>query len=92
MTVNKVPNATFPLSAAKIRFENCKIDSISSDAFRGISLKSVSFEGTTLKRLESGAFSDRTLINKVEFNNCIIQSISSGVLTAVNYLTIENST
>lgn len=91
VTVNKVPNATFPLSAAKIRFVDCTIDSISSGAFNAIILASVSFEGTKLKRLESGAFSDRTLINKVEFSDCVIENIAPNALRAANNLTIENS-
>lgn len=91
MTVNKVPNATFPLSAAKIRFIDCVIDTISGDAFNAISLASVSFEGTKIRRLESGAFSYRTLINQLEFSRVNIDNVASNVLKAANNLTIEDS-
>lgn len=91
VTVNKVPNATFPLSAAKIRFIDCAIDTISGDAFNAIILASVSFEGTKIRRLESKAFSDRTLINKLEFSRVNIDNIASNVLNAANNLTIEDS-
>lgn len=91
VTVNKVPNATFPLSAAKIRFIDCDIDTISGDAFNAIILASVSFEGTKVRRLESGAFSDRTLINRLEFSRVNIDNIAANVLNAANNLTIQDS-
>lgn len=65
---------------------------VKSGAFNGISLVGVFFKNTQVKRLESGAFSERTLIKNVEFDNADLEYVdSNGLSAAVTKFSIKNS-
>lgn len=49
----------------------------------------VFFDNTHLSKIESGAFSEGTLIDELEFNGAHLGVVESGVLTAVSKLTVQ---
>lgn len=88
--IHKIPNATFPVSAADIVFYNCSIGNVKSDAFNAVALFKVFFVKTKIERLESSAFSLRTLIQNLELRDCDVGFIDNNAVSAADRFTIEN--
>ncbi|KAK6628990.1 hypothetical protein RUM43_002807 [Polyplax serrata] len=90
VTLNEIPNATFPLNSAKIVFTNCTISTIRSEAFNGIALVSVSFKSSKIKRIQGGAFSERTLLQNFELDDVDVEYVDSNAVSAAARFTVQN--
>ena len=85
-------SSAFPSSFKSIFFENGRIDKIATNAFSGQQINSVIFNGTTIQRIEKGAFSDNAAIALLHFDKCNISSLSrKSVVAGVSAFHLTNS-
>ena len=75
-TLPSLLSSAFPSSFKSIRFENGRIENIATNAFSGQQINEISFNGTTIQRIEKGAFSNNAAIALLHFDNCNISSLS----------------
>ncbi|KAJ8666979.1 hypothetical protein QAD02_008641 [Eretmocerus hayati] len=88
----ELPTAAFPSTAAEIRMDDLRADIIRKDAFSAMSILSVIISNATIGEIETGAFSDKTLIHGLEFVDVRLDTIRTGAFRAgANNLTIQYS-
>ncbi|OXU28687.1 hypothetical protein TSAR_014609 [Trichomalopsis sarcophagae] len=90
--IPELPTAVFPSNAAEIRIDDLWTGSIKKDAFCAMNILSVTISNASIVDIESGAFSDRTLIHGLEFVDVRMTTIRTGAFRAgANNLTIQYS-
>ncbi|KAJ4429648.1 hypothetical protein ANN_21849 [Periplaneta americana] len=88
----ELPRDTFPSSAAEVRLVDAEVRTVQSGAFCANTLFAVIFQNTSLHRVETGAFSDRTLIKYLELSGVRIRVMAARALqAAVDNLTVQHS-
>ncbi|XP_059094516.1 uncharacterized protein LOC131889437 [Tigriopus californicus] len=79
-------------STDSIAILDSTIGEIAMDALAGIQYQSVLFSGCEINRVQSGAFSEQTLISSLNFKDCTITSLSErSILSAISTFSLENS-
>ncbi|XP_014219010.1 uncharacterized protein LOC106647220 [Copidosoma floridanum] len=87
-----LPEKVFPSTVAEIRMENFWTRAIKKDAFCAMNILSVMLKNASIVEIESGAFSDRTLISSLEFFDVRVKTVHSRAFRAgSNNLTIQYS-
>lgn len=82
----------FPSAVAEVRMDNIWTKVIRQDAFCAMTIFSVTISNATILEIETGAFSDRTLIQSLEFVDVKLNSIERGAFRAGHdNLTIQYS-
>ena len=76
VSLSSLLSSAFPSSFKSISFENGRIENIATNAFSGQQINLISFNGTTIQRIEKGAFSNNAAIELLHFDNCNISSLS----------------
>ena len=85
-------STAFPSSFKSIRFEKGRIEKIATNAFSGQQINSITFNGTTIQRIERGAFSNNAAIALLHFDRCNISSLSQrSVVAGVSAFHLTNS-
>lgn len=85
-------SSVFPSSFKSITIENSKVDKVHANAFSGLFMNNISFDGVSINRIERGAFSDNTIIGSLKFNRCNISSLSQkSVVAGVSKFILTNS-
>ena len=88
----ELPAGVFP-STAEIRMDDIYLKAIKKDAFSAMDILSVVITNTSIDTIEKGAFSNKTLIDKLEFADVKFRIIRDGALrAAVNELIVRYST
>lgn len=83
---------TFRSLTSDVRLKDSKVQRVRTDAFNAISLSHVSIENTTLNRVESGAFSDRTILHTLTLDRVNLHELEPGaVLSGITNLHIRHS-
>lgn len=75
-------SSVFPSSFKSILVKNSKVDTIHTNAFSGLNIKHIKFEGVSIQRIERNAFSDSAAISLLEFIKCNISSMSQKSVVA----------
>ena len=65
-----------PSSFKPITIANSKTDKVHVNAFSGLFINNITFDGVFINRIEKGAFSDNTIIDSLKFRRCNISSLS----------------
>ncbi len=73
--VNSLPKGVFT-SSKSIVVSNSRIRGVMASAFSGIQMMSVRFVNTSIDRLHTSAFPDKTFIGSLAFENCSVTSMS----------------
>ncbi|XP_059469380.1 uncharacterized protein LOC132193040 [Neocloeon triangulifer] len=90
--IPEIPGLAFPLSAAELRIHRSGVSAIRRDAFSGLLVLNLSIEHCNLHTVESGAFSPRTLVHRLNFNNLTIDTVhSNAVQSAIANFTLQNT-
>uniref|UniRef100_A0ABD2X239 Right handed beta helix domain-containing protein n=1 Tax=Trichogramma kaykai TaxID=54128 RepID=A0ABD2X239_9HYME len=91
--IQELPTAVFPSTLAEIRMDNVRISySIRKDAFCAMNIMKVAVSNSSIYEIESGAFSDRTLIGSLEFVDVKIDIVRNEAFQAgANALLIDHS-
>ncbi|XP_072744252.1 uncharacterized protein [Anoplolepis gracilipes] len=90
--IAELPKAVFPSAVAEIRMDIIWVKIIRKDAFCAMTIFSVNISNATIYDIQSGAFSDRTLINNLEFVDVTLENINAGAFKAGHdNLTIQYS-
>ncbi|XP_014226309.1 uncharacterized protein LOC106652079 [Trichogramma pretiosum] len=91
--IQELPTAVFPSTLAEIRMDNVRISySIRKDAFCAMNIMKVTVSNSSIYEIESGAFSDRTLIGSLEFVDVKIDIVRNEAFQAgANALLIDHS-
>ncbi|CAB3381478.1 Hypothetical predicted protein [Cloeon dipterum] len=90
--IPEIPSLAFPLSASELRIKSSKISVIRRDAFCGIRVTNLSLEDCFLHTLEKGAFSGRTLIDRLKLHNLTIEEVqTNAVQSAIADFTLQDS-
>jgi len=85
-------SSVFPSSFNSITIENSKVDKVHANAFSGLYMNNITFDGVSINRIERGAFSDNTIIGSLKFNRCNISSLSQkSVVAGVSKFILTNS-
>ncbi|KAF5306443.1 hypothetical protein FQR65_LT07355 [Abscondita terminalis] len=86
----KIPSGTFHSSLAEISIKNSEVREIHSEAFRASQVSAVLFINSTIHKIQSGAFSDRTLLIDFKLSKCKVHVLESkAVMASVTNLTVE---
>ncbi|XP_066580932.1 uncharacterized protein [Prorops nasuta] len=90
--ITELPTAVFPSAVAEIRLDDIWTKTIRREAFCAMNTFSISISNATIHEIESGAFSERALINSLEFADVRVRNIKKGALRAAHdNLTIQYS-
>ncbi|KAG7189535.1 hypothetical protein KM043_017226 [Ampulex compressa] len=90
--ITELPTAVFPSAVAEIRMDDLWTKVIRRDAFCAMTIYSVTISNASILEIESGAFSDRALIQNLEFVDVRLNSIERGAFRAGHdNLTIQYS-
>jgi len=85
-------SSVFPSSFKSITIENSKVDKVHANAFSGLYMNNITFDGVSINRIERGAFSDNTIIGSLKLNRCNISSLSQkSVVAGVSKFILTNS-
>jgi len=85
-------SSVFSSSFKSITIENSKVDKVHANAFSGLYMNNITFDGVSINRIERGAFSDNTIIGTLKFNRCNISSLSQkSVVAGVSKFILTNS-
>lgn len=88
----ELPKAVFPSAVAEIRMDNIEIKTIRKDAFCAMTIFSVIISNATIHEIQSGAFSDRALIHRLEFVDVQLTNINTAAFrSGHDNLTIQYS-
>lgn len=90
--IPKIPTDTFHSSLAEISIKNSEIREIHTDAFKASQISAILFVNSTIHKIQSRAFSDRTLLINFKFTKCKIHLLEMGsVMASMTNLTVEHS-
>ncbi|XP_043586060.1 uncharacterized protein LOC122569295 isoform X1 [Bombus pyrosoma] len=90
--IMELPTAVFPSAVAEVRMDDIWTKVIRKNAFCAMTIFSVTISNATILEIESGAFSDRALIQSLEFVDVRLKSIERGAFRAGHdNLTIQYS-
>lgn len=90
--IPKIAKDTFKSSLAEVSFHNSKISNILSESFNGISISAIIIKNCTLDNVYTAAFSQRTLLTKLDIAYSKLQVIyPNALLSATNNLSIQHS-
>ena len=85
-------SSVFSSSFKSITIKNSKVDKVHANAFSGLFMNNITFDGVSINRIERGAFSDNTIIGSLKFNRCNISSLSQkSVVAGVSKFSLTNS-
>ena len=81
-----------PSTFKPITIANSKIDKVHVNAFSGLFINNITFDGVSINRIERGAFSDNTIIDSLKFRRCNISSLSQkSVIAGVTEFLLSDS-
>lgn len=87
-----VPRNTFFSSVAEISIKNSEIRDIETEAFKASQIFALLIKNTSIERIRTGAFSERTLIYNLEISKCNISILEAkAIVAAINNLTVQHS-
>ncbi|XP_047345043.1 uncharacterized protein LOC124947225 [Vespa velutina] len=90
--ITELPTAVFPSSVAEVRMDDIWTKVIRKEAFCAMSIFNVIISNASISEIESGAFSDKILIESLEFVDVRLKYIESGAFRAGhNNVTIQYS-
>ncbi|XP_017881861.1 uncharacterized protein LOC108625983 [Ceratina calcarata] len=90
--ITELPTAVFPSAIAEIRMDDMFAKVIRKNAFCAMNIFSVIISNASILEIETGAFSDRALIQRLEFVDVRLKSIERGAFRAGHdNLTIQYS-
>ena len=91
-TLPSLLSSAFPSSFKSISFKHGRIENIATNAFSGQQINSIRFHGTTIKKIERGAFSNNAAIALLHFDKCNISSLSrKSIVAGVSAFHLTNS-
>ena len=80
-------------SAHSISIQYSNIGEIGTSSFSGVSVFNITFESSTIERIHTSAFPEKSLVQHLSFFNCTITSVSENAVTsAISHLRILNTT
>ena len=89
--IASIPSDSFP-SAARIMFTRCNISDLETNAFSGNQMTNLTFNNTSIDRIHTHAFPEKSLIVKLEFVACDLSSVSQkAIASAMSLLEVRNS-
>ncbi|KAI4493328.1 hypothetical protein M0802_009496 [Mischocyttarus mexicanus] len=80
--IMELPTAVFPSSVAEVRMDDIWTKVIRKEAFCAMSIFNVIISNASISEIESGAFSDKILIESLEFVDVRLKYIQSGAFRA----------
>lgn len=80
--IAELPKAVFPSAVAEIRMDDISMRVIRKDAFCAMTIFSVIISNGTIQEIQSGAFSDRALIQSLKFTDVQVKNINTGAFRA----------
>ena len=90
-SIASLPPDSFP-SAARITFTKCNISDLETNAFSGNQMINVTFNHTSIDRLHTHAFPEKSLIGNLQFFSCLFSFISQKALaSAISLMEITHS-
>ncbi|XP_011880987.1 PREDICTED: uncharacterized protein LOC105569265 [Vollenhovia emeryi] len=90
--IAELPKAVFPSAIAEIRMDDISMRVIRKDAFCAMTIFNVIISNATIQEIQSGAFSDRALIQRLEFVDVQLKNINTAAFRAGHdNLTIQHS-
>lgn len=90
--IAELPKAVFPSAVAEIRMDDISTKIIRKDAFCAMTILSVIISNASIYEIQSGAFSDRALIQHLEFVDVQLKNINTAAFRAGHdNLTIQYS-
>lgn len=90
--IAELPKAVFPSAVAEIRMDDIWTKTIRKDAFCAMTILSVIISNASIHEIQSGAFSDRALIQHLEFVDVQLTNINTAAFRAGHdNLTIQYS-
>ena len=90
--IKELPTSVFPSAIAEIRMDDISMRTIRKDAFCAMTIFNVIISNTSIQEIQSGAFSDRALIQSLEFVDVQLQNINTAAFRAGHdNLTIQHS-
>nr|XP_003704708.2 PREDICTED: uncharacterized protein LOC100882408 isoform X1 [Megachile rotundata] len=90
--ITELPTAVFPSAVAEIRMDDMWTKVIRKNAFCAMTIFSVTISNASIQAIETGAFSDRALIQSLEFVDVRLKNIERGAFRAGHdNLTIQYS-
>jgi len=92
ISMTSLSSSVFPSSFKSITIANSKIDKVHVNAFSGLFINNITFDGVSINRIERGAFSDNTIIDSLKFRRCNISSLSQkSVIAGVTEFLLSDS-
>lgn len=93
VSIPKIQKEVFVSPLADINFKNSRIERIESKAFYAVKFPAICIINTTINRIESGAFDERTLTELLKISRSRINTLESGAITSgIKQLEISHST
>ncbi|XP_076764637.1 uncharacterized protein LOC143431627 [Xylocopa sonorina] len=90
--ITELPTAVFPSAVAEVRMDDIWTKVIRKNAFCAMTIFSVTISNASILEIETGAFSDRALIQSLEFVDVRLKNIERGAFRAGHdNLTIQYS-
>ncbi|XP_014604168.1 PREDICTED: uncharacterized protein LOC106786846 [Polistes canadensis] len=80
--ITELPTAVFPSSVAEVRMDDIWTKVIRKEAFCAMSIFNVIISNASISEIESGAFSDKILIESLEFVDVRLKYIETGAFRA----------
>ena len=89
--IKTLPTDTFP-AAKTIRFDDCQIADIESNAFSGNRMHQIIFNRTSIDRLHYNSLPAKTVVHTVYFDSCKMASFSErSIMSGVSRLKMKDS-
>ena len=80
-------------SAHSISFYSSRIGEIEPSSFSGLSVFNITFESSSIERIHTSAFPEKSAVQNLAFVNCTIRSVSENAVTSgISELKILNTT
>ena len=80
-------------SAHSISFYSSRIGEIEPSSFSGLSVYNITFESSSIERIHTSAFPQKSAVQNLAFVNCTISSVSENAVTSgISELRILNTT
>lgn len=79
---SSIPKDTFVNPADEIQIINCDIPTIHGRAFSAPLYHSVLLRNSSIRRIDQGAFSDGTLVQKLSVVACVLRDLQPGAFQA----------
>lgn len=80
--ITELPSSVFPSAAAEIRMDDVWTRIIRKDAFSAVTILGVLISNASIFEIESGAFSEQTLILNFEFVDVRVKKIETAAFRA----------